>query len=241
MTYEQHSERTQSWPTIREFVCKELMSICWMETAWQEFRALRFCQSGHEDETPTSFLARKQQLRRRILPIFSDEDPASCALEVGDLWLHTPTPWNACIDIDECPTAASLIKLATDREEQLLASSTNSHSNVARMICQEMQRLNAQNQGARRQFPSHLTDVEEEPDSLKEVPSLVADTRMPTDKNIHKAPGNYPYPFATNRSKNPPPQPCRNCGSTALHTGTILPQLVGINMSKLYVVRGHIL
>ena len=125
------------------------MSIRWMEKVWQEFRALRFRQSGHEEETPAAFLGWKQQHWRRLLPIFSDENPASCALEVGDLWLHTPTAWNACINIEDCPTAASLIKLATDREEQLLASSTNSHSNIARMVRQEMQKLNVQNQGAR--------------------------------------------------------------------------------------------
>ena len=82
------------------------------------------------------------------------------------------------------------------------------------MVCQEMQKLNVQIQGAWRQLPSHLADVEEEPKPSKELPSLVADTRTPADKNVHKAPGNYPYPFATNRSKNPPPRPCRNCGST---------------------------
>ena len=147
-----------------------------MEKVWQEFRALRFRQGGHEEETPAAFLGRKQQHQRRLLPIFSDENPALCALEVGDLWLHTPTAWNACINIEDCPTAASLIKLATDREEQLLASSSNSHSNIARMVHQEMQKLNVQSQGARRQLPSHLADVEEEPEPSKELPSLVADT-----------------------------------------------------------------
>ena len=185
-----------------------------MEKVWQEFRALRFRQGGHEEETPAAFLGRKQQHRRRLLPIFSDENPETSALEVSDLWLHTPTAWNACINIDYCPTAATLIKLATDREEQLLASSTNSHSNIARMIRQEMQRHNAQTQGARRQFASHLAAVEEDSELHEEVPSMAVDSRTPADKIIHKAPGNYPLPFATNRSKNPPPRPCRNCGST---------------------------
>ena len=87
------------------------MSIRWMEKVWQEFRALRFRQGSHEEETPAAFLGRKQQHQRRLLPIFSDENPASCALEVGDLWLHTPTAWNACINIEDCPTMACLIKL----------------------------------------------------------------------------------------------------------------------------------
>src|ERR1700733_15147793 len=47
-------------PTIREFVRRELMSIRWIEKEWQDFRALRFRQGGHEDETPAAFLARKQ-------------------------------------------------------------------------------------------------------------------------------------------------------------------------------------
>jgi len=82
------------------------------------------------------------------------------------------------------------------------------------MIRQEMQKLNAQNQGARQQFASHLAAVEESPELPEEVPSMAVDTRTPADKNIHKAPGNYLYPFATNQSKNPLPRPCRNCGST---------------------------
>ena len=213
LTYEERQERTQEWPILREFVRTELMSIRWLEKVWQDFRALRFRQSGHEDETPAAFLGRKQQLRRRAVPIFNDENPQLSAVEVGDLWLHTPTAWNACINIEECPTSAILIKLATDREEQLLASLTTTSSSVARLVRQEVQRLTAQHQGPRRQFASHLADVEEGPET-PEVPSLAVDAKNPADRNVHKAPGNYPYPFATNRSRNPPPRPCRNCGST---------------------------
>ena len=188
------------------------MSIRWIEKEWQDFRALRFRQSGHEDETPAAFLARKQLHRRRIVPIFTDANPQLCAVEVGDLWLHTPTAWNACINIDDCPTSAALIKLATDREEQLLASSATTSTSVARLVRQEVQRLSAQHQGQRRQFASHLAAVDEEKE-LQEAPGLAIDAKSPADKNIHKAPGKYPYPFATNRSRNAPPRPCRNCGS----------------------------
>ena len=41
--------------------------------------------------------------------------------------------------------------------------------------------------------------------------------------------------------KTMPRHEAETLGPHPLHTGTILPQLVGINMSKLYVVRGHIL
>ena len=70
-------------------------------------------------------------------------------LEVGNLWLHTPTVWNACINIDECPTSTLLIKLATDREEQLLASLATTSNSIVRLVKQEVQRLNAQNSGSR--------------------------------------------------------------------------------------------
>src|SRR6266849_9356436 len=170
------------------------MSIRWIEKEWQEFRALRFRQHGHEEETPAVFLARKQLHRRRLLPIFSDADPEQCALEVGDLWLHTPTAWNACINIDECPTSATLIKLATDREEQLLASLATTSNSVARLVRQEVQRLNAQNTGSRRQFSSHLADIEEDYPPA-ETPTLSVESKSSGDKNLHKAPGKYPYPF----------------------------------------------
>ena len=186
------------------------MSIRWIEKEWQEFRALRFRQSGHEDETPAAFLARKQLHRRRLQPILTDAEPDQCALEVSDLWLHTPTAWNACINIDDCPTSAVLIKLATDREEQLLASSATSSNSIAKLVRQEVQRISAQSQGPRRQFPSHLATMEEE-EEPQEVSGLAIESKGPADRNLHKAPGKYPYPFASNRSKNTPPRPCRNC------------------------------
>lgn len=40
LTYEQCMDRTQDWPTIRDFVRRELMSIRWTEKEWQEFRSL---------------------------------------------------------------------------------------------------------------------------------------------------------------------------------------------------------
>ena len=159
-----------------------------------------------------TFLARKQLHQRRLLPIFSDTDPKQCALEVGDLWLHTPTAWNACININKCPTSAMLIKLATDREEQLLASLATTSNSIAKLVWQEMQRLATQSIGSCCQFPSHTAEVEEEEESA-EKPSLSVESKGPADKSLHKAPGNYPYPFAPNCSKTPPPWPCRNCGS----------------------------
>ena len=78
---------------------------------------------------------------------------------------------------------------------------------------QEVQKLGSQSQGARQQFTTHLAAVEEEDKELQDTPCLAIDSKGPADKSIHKAPGNYPYPFANNRSKNAPPRPCRNCRS----------------------------
>ena len=141
LTYKQRMEKTQDWPTIREFVRKELMSIRWIKKEWQEFRALWFRQHRNEDET--------------------------------------------------------------------LVTTSNS---VAKLVWQEMQKLSIQNAGSCQLFPSHMAEVEEDEEPM-ERPSLSVKSKGPTDKNLHKAPGKYPYPFTSNRSKNPPPQPCRNCGS----------------------------
>ena len=144
------------------------MSIRWIEKEWQEFRALRFRQHGNEDETPAAILARKQLHRRRFLPIFSDADPEQCTLEVGDLWLHMPTAWNTCINIDECPTSAMLIKLAMDREEQLLASLVTTSNSVVKLVWQEMQKLSVQNAGSCQLFPSHMAEVEEDKEPMED-------------------------------------------------------------------------
>jgi hypothetical protein len=118
-----------------------------------------------------------------------------------------PMVWNACINIDECPTLAMLIKLSMDREEQLLASLATTSNSVARLVRQEVQRLNAQNPGPCQQFSSHLADIEEDYPPA-ETPTLSVESKSSGDKNLHKAPGKYPYPFASNQSRNTPPQPC---------------------------------
>ena len=158
--YKQHMEKTQDWPMIQEFVCRELMSIRWIKKEWQEFRTLWLRQHSYEDETPAVFLTCKQLHWQRLLPIFSNADPEQCILEVGNLWLHI---WNACININECLTSATLIKLVTDREEQLLASLPTTSNSIVKLVRQEVQRLTTQNQGAHQQFTSHLAKVEKPP------------------------------------------------------------------------------
>jgi hypothetical protein len=61
---------------------------------------------------------------------------AELAFEVAELWLHTPPAWATHIDVTLCPMSAELIKMATDREDQLLVSSVN---NLTRLICAELQ------------------------------------------------------------------------------------------------------
>src|ERR1700733_9518928 len=54
----------------------------------------------------------------------------------------------------------------------------------------------------------HLASIEEE-----EYESLTADAKKSGATYDAKAPGSFPFPLATNRSKKIPPRPCRNCGS----------------------------
>src|SRR5271170_2533070 len=104
-----------------------------------------------------------------------------------------------------CTTSADLIKLAADKDEQLQASSISS---ITRFIKAEIQRQNAQTAVPRRQFGARVADIPKEEE--EELSSLVTDAKpLP---NV-RAPGNYPYPLASNRSNKVPPRPCRNCGS----------------------------
>jgi hypothetical protein len=92
---------------------------------------MRYRQHGHKDELPSGYLARKQQHHCKLIPIYPGATAAELAFEVAELWLHTPPAWAAHIDVTLCPTSAELIKIAADREDQLLASSVN---NLARLI-----------------------------------------------------------------------------------------------------------
>jgi hypothetical protein len=57
---------------------------------------------------------------------------------------------------------------------------------------------------------AQLADIDEEE---LEVDTLNVNSQPSNSKGNAKAPGTYPYPLATNRSKKTPPRPCRNCGS----------------------------
>ena len=56
------------------------------------------------------------------MPIYPDMPDEERAFEVLDLWTHCPTSWAAHIDTMLCPTAAELIKVATNKRKQLQAS-----------------------------------------------------------------------------------------------------------------------
>jgi hypothetical protein len=82
-------------------------------------------EQGYEEETPAKYLSRKQRHHHRILPIYPDSGSADLRYEVSQVWDHTPPTWNAHIDPTLCQTTAELIKLVSDKEEQLQASNTD--------------------------------------------------------------------------------------------------------------------
>jgi hypothetical protein len=72
----------------------------------------------------------------KLVPVYSDASAEAHSFEVLELWRHMPTVWATHIDVNLCPTAAELIKMVTDKEEQLLASSIN---NIAKLVRTELQ------------------------------------------------------------------------------------------------------
>src|SRR5271154_4438259 len=107
------------------------------------------------------------------------------------IFMLCPPSWAAHIDITTCRTSGELIKLATDKDEQLQASSIN---NLTRIIRQELQRQNFQTPSPRRPFRAHF--AEPEPDEAKEsseLPSLIAGVKD-SHKDDVKTTGSFPYP-----------------------------------------------
>lgn len=76
------------------------------------------------------YFSRKVKLHRILLPIYLDTPAEERAYKVLDLWTHHPTSWAAHIDTSLCPTAAELIKVATDKCEQLQASNVTDLSKL---------------------------------------------------------------------------------------------------------------
>jgi hypothetical protein len=68
-----------------------------------------------------------------MYPNASAEERAFKVLELGN---HCPTTWAAHIDTTLCPTAAELIKIATDKREQLQASNV---TNLSKLVRAELQ------------------------------------------------------------------------------------------------------
>ena len=188
LTQEERDNRTLDWPTLRDSARDSLLAASWTEKQWVKFHAIRYQQFGHEKETPAQFFSRKVELRRILLPIYPNASAEERAFEVLDLWNHCPTTWAAHIDTTLCPTAAELIKVATDKKEQLQASNV---TDLSKLVRAELHK-----QSQRRFANAQLADIEEEE---LEVDSLTADTKP------IKAPGSYPYPLANNRSRKTPP------------------------------------
>ena len=108
-------------------------------------------------------------------------------------------------------TTADLIKLASDKEEQLQASSADQ---IQRLVHMELQQ--AQAGRLCRPYTMQLADISEGEENVavhSETPVLVAEPKAKQAKDSIKSPGNYPYPLATNQLWKVPPHPCRNCES----------------------------
>jgi hypothetical protein len=103
-----------------------------------------------------------------------------------------------------CQTTAELIK--PDKEGQLQASNTDQ---IQKLVQSELQQQGVQSHNARQQFMAQLADIDE----ADEEDMLLTLTADPKPKNNLKASGDYPFPFANNKSKKVPPRPCRNCGN----------------------------
>jgi hypothetical protein len=202
LTQEARDHYTLEWPRLCDFVCDSLMSKKWIESEWLRFQEMRYRQRGHEKETPTEYISRKLILRRKLHPVHPEAEAAIFSFEVANLWLHSPSAWSAHVDIEKCPTAADLIKLVTDKDEQLQASSNISR--MAGLMCNGFHF-----QGNKPGLGAHVADAEQE----EELFGLTAEPKNGAGKDNLKAPGKFPFPLANNSSRRMPPRPCRNCGS----------------------------
>ena len=189
LTQEEHNERTEHWPTLRDVARESLLAASWVEKQWVKFHAMRYQQAGHEKEAPAQYFSHKVKLRRILMPIYPDTPDEERAFEVLDLWTHCPTSWAAHIDTTLCPTAAELIKVATNKREQLQASNVMDLSQLVRAEMQWQQQ--------RRFANAHLADIEEEEENIT-LEGLIADTKPAANKGPARAPGAYPYPTANN-------------------------------------------
>ena len=106
-------------------------------------------------------------------------------------------------------TTADLIKLASDKEEQLKPAALIRSRDLSVQNCNEAS-------GLCRPYTTQLVNIGEEEEDATEPPetsALMVESKAKPAKDSMKSPGNYPFPLATNQSRKVPPQPCRNCGS----------------------------
>jgi hypothetical protein len=102
---------------------------------------------------------------------------------------------------------ADLIKLATDKEEQLVASSA---SDITKLIQAELQCQNRKQFGQWRMQDMLIAEAEALPEEEEETdfPTMTVNTKPKSNQGSIKAPGKHPYPLANNSSKKIPPRPC---------------------------------
>ena len=97
-------------------------------------------------------------------------------MEVAQVWNHTPLSWHVHVDRVLVETTADLIKLASDKEEQLQASSADQ---IQRLVCVELQR--AQAGRSHRPYAMQLADISEGEENAavhSETPVLMAELRL---------------------------------------------------------------
>ena len=138
------------------------------------------------------------------MPIYLDSTPADLCLEVAQVWNHAPLSWHAHIDHTLVETMADLIKLASDKEEQLQASSADQ---IQRLVRAELQHRGASHGGPRRPYAAQLADIEKEEEEKgpSKIPVLAVESKPKLARDGFKGLGNFPYLLVSNQSKKIPP------------------------------------
>ena len=114
-------------------------------------------------------------------------------MEVAQVWNHVPPSWHTHVDHTLVETTADLIKLASDKEEQLQASSADQ---IQRLIRAELQWVQAG--GSCRPYATQLADIskgEENRAALSETPVLAVEPKAKPAKDSVKIVKGSPSPL----------------------------------------------
>ncbi|KAF9504846.1 hypothetical protein BS47DRAFT_1307524 [Hydnum rufescens UP504] len=110
----------QSWLSLRSYIMQNMLATQWMELQWLEFQKIGYRQAGFPDETPTSFLWRKVQARRVLVPARSN-DPNYDSQEVMAIMDKTPHIWSSLLQLENAPNVGVVSQQMQDLEDQLIA------------------------------------------------------------------------------------------------------------------------